>query len=616
MTDIADMEGQERHEQVYRVAKRSVVIEDYLPEEDGQLTLSKGEIVYVLEQHESGWWGGHKHGQELTGWFPQRVVQLEGEEILMEEPPDELRDAVATASSEVTEVRTQQVLVLPVVQTEEVTLPLKAKEVEGREVAETKELQEPKEAAEPKDNPCQVGERNVASPQAKGGSQKVTELQFQLSAQAEQLEEKDSALDQCKTQHMHEMRSLEERLAVRDKMVHDLRAELESERRRMKDISASAAARVAEKQAQVHSLECQLEAAQVTSQQLKGQLEDQEAVRHELELRMRRELGKELAQRDQQMRMLQDELRDASDARDREAKHVSGLTEELKQKEVEISKLRAQLRSQEESRKDRDQDRSPGSGRMTPGTPGTPSARVSANSASRIIVVRRDGITTPPPPLSMSTVHMSPVKSVMITGPIPSSVMAPAPSRLPISSRSGPGLIVRQASGSVSTAPLMQTSYLPPAPARTVSPVRQMYQPIETSYTPGVRTIVSTYEGRPPVSARDLPMKPATTLVYTGSSTPTLPLSSLPMMAPAPAAQFLTRVLPSSSVTRINVSEVDLRTSPPGSAAGSIEDRGRVSPREVSYVQPSAGQGPSSASPSAKPMSVQERIRLLNSRFT
>jgi len=38
------------------------------------LRLEKGDIVYVLEQHESGWWGGHKEGDETTGWFPGSIA--------------------------------------------------------------------------------------------------------------------------------------------------------------------------------------------------------------------------------------------------------------------------------------------------------------------------------------------------------------------------------------------------------------------------------------------------------------------------------------------------------------------------------------------------------------
>lgn len=38
------------------------------------LRLEKGDTVFVLEQHESGWWGGHKEGDETTGWFPGSIA--------------------------------------------------------------------------------------------------------------------------------------------------------------------------------------------------------------------------------------------------------------------------------------------------------------------------------------------------------------------------------------------------------------------------------------------------------------------------------------------------------------------------------------------------------------
>lgn len=39
------------------------------------LRLAKGDIVWVLEKHPSGWWGGHKEGDETTGWFPGSVAE-------------------------------------------------------------------------------------------------------------------------------------------------------------------------------------------------------------------------------------------------------------------------------------------------------------------------------------------------------------------------------------------------------------------------------------------------------------------------------------------------------------------------------------------------------------
>lgn len=59
-------------------ALRAEVLKDYFPEGEfssSQLVLMKGNIVWVLEQHESGWWGGHKEGDDLTGWFPKSLVR-------------------------------------------------------------------------------------------------------------------------------------------------------------------------------------------------------------------------------------------------------------------------------------------------------------------------------------------------------------------------------------------------------------------------------------------------------------------------------------------------------------------------------------------------------------
>lgn len=62
-------------------ALRAEVITDYEPQGEfssSQLRLSKGDFVWVLEQHESGWWGGHKEGDDLTGWFPATLVRAVG----------------------------------------------------------------------------------------------------------------------------------------------------------------------------------------------------------------------------------------------------------------------------------------------------------------------------------------------------------------------------------------------------------------------------------------------------------------------------------------------------------------------------------------------------------
>jgi len=57
-------------------------------EEAPQLSLEVNDIVYVLEQDESGWWGGHKEGQEnVKGWFPGNCVRaLQDESVSMLDP--------------------------------------------------------------------------------------------------------------------------------------------------------------------------------------------------------------------------------------------------------------------------------------------------------------------------------------------------------------------------------------------------------------------------------------------------------------------------------------------------------------------------------------------------
>lgn len=55
---------------------RAVVVKKHSATDDSQLSLKVNEIVIILEQDETGWWGGHKEGkEEKTGWFPGSCVR-------------------------------------------------------------------------------------------------------------------------------------------------------------------------------------------------------------------------------------------------------------------------------------------------------------------------------------------------------------------------------------------------------------------------------------------------------------------------------------------------------------------------------------------------------------
>jgi len=59
---------------------RTVVIKRHVATDSTQLELHVNDIVVVLEKDETGWWGGHKEGEDLTGWFPGFCVQALPEE--------------------------------------------------------------------------------------------------------------------------------------------------------------------------------------------------------------------------------------------------------------------------------------------------------------------------------------------------------------------------------------------------------------------------------------------------------------------------------------------------------------------------------------------------------
>jgi len=59
------------------------VVVDFTPsasEGGEQLPLRVGQRVVVMEQDESGWWGGTLEGDETLGWFPGNCVRLPGSE--------------------------------------------------------------------------------------------------------------------------------------------------------------------------------------------------------------------------------------------------------------------------------------------------------------------------------------------------------------------------------------------------------------------------------------------------------------------------------------------------------------------------------------------------------
>eukprot|EP00927_Polykrikos_kofoidii_P031402 TRINITY_DN2700_c0_g1_i2.p1 TRINITY_DN2700_c0_g1~~TRINITY_DN2700_c0_g1_i2.p1 ORF type:complete len:668 (+),score=61.74 TRINITY_DN2700_c0_g1_i2:56-2059(+) len=55
-------------------ATLAVVIRAHVPHDKNQMALNLHERVVVLERHETGWWGGHRLGEEFVGWFPGACV--------------------------------------------------------------------------------------------------------------------------------------------------------------------------------------------------------------------------------------------------------------------------------------------------------------------------------------------------------------------------------------------------------------------------------------------------------------------------------------------------------------------------------------------------------------
>lgn len=55
-------------------ALKARVLFDYEPLEDGQLALTEGEIIQVVQRDANGWWVGKSGGNQ--GFFPESYVEL------------------------------------------------------------------------------------------------------------------------------------------------------------------------------------------------------------------------------------------------------------------------------------------------------------------------------------------------------------------------------------------------------------------------------------------------------------------------------------------------------------------------------------------------------------
>jgi len=75
---------------------RSIVTKPHRATDQTQIELSVGDIVYVLEQDETGWWGGFKEGEDQTGWFPGSCVRP----VLPTEEPKEHAEACKGSAAE------------------------------------------------------------------------------------------------------------------------------------------------------------------------------------------------------------------------------------------------------------------------------------------------------------------------------------------------------------------------------------------------------------------------------------------------------------------------------------------------------------------------------------
>jgi hypothetical protein len=67
---------------------------EYVPEGEGELGFAGGEIIYVMERDDSGWWQGEVASNGNIGWFPANYV----EEYVDAPPPPKACDILDSSS--------------------------------------------------------------------------------------------------------------------------------------------------------------------------------------------------------------------------------------------------------------------------------------------------------------------------------------------------------------------------------------------------------------------------------------------------------------------------------------------------------------------------------------
>merc|ERR1740117_1511591 len=76
-------------EQLEAPIMRATVVRAHRATDGTQLDLSLGQIVHVLEQDSTGWWGGYKEGEDNTGWFPGMCVEEQQQQLVEDHQPQQ-----------------------------------------------------------------------------------------------------------------------------------------------------------------------------------------------------------------------------------------------------------------------------------------------------------------------------------------------------------------------------------------------------------------------------------------------------------------------------------------------------------------------------------------------
>lgn len=271
---------------------KAIVVKSHHATDETQLELRLNDIVYVLEQDDSGWWGGHKEGEDCTGWFPGSCVRETEDQVPEPEP-----------FSEPT----------PQAQVESPVLHSSPWGMEPQLAVVPEEAAAARAMASTPPTGCDAGLEVECLPEAlQHGNRLVASPNRRVSSEGP-----SAALASLKAEYTTAA-------AIAEDRSHEIK-------RLQADLAEAAAARNSE-----------AAAARLQSDELRRQFQNCETEKLEMQ-RKAQELGSKLEVRTTQLEQIQQELTRAQQENRERASECAQMQRRLQDKDTELAELRKQL---------------------------------------------------------------------------------------------------------------------------------------------------------------------------------------------------------------------------------------------------------------------------------